>query len=293
MRIKQPSSDRCPVPKGVVLVSALLSIAALMYPPAWNAEIKDVARLKGLEAEPSTKSSGSPIICAEGSSFPKEAIKLDRSSVDSFSNSRLDPLKKFTQVKHEKHLMNVAGKEHYTLLHYLTANYGDCRHVVDIGTRFATSALALGATGIKVRTFDRPESTERSVAIQRVGSEEEWQKEVKEAGVNITFHNVNLLTMNYEDFKKYMNTWLIMLDTAHLPDTQPFEREFFRRLLSTGFNGILLLDDIHLNNEMRKWWKEIQNDSKFYGYRTFDLTSIGHATGTGMVDFSGLAEFIL
>ena len=49
-----------------------------------------------------------------------------------------------------------------------------------------------------------------------------------------------------------------MWDTFHKPDTAPFEREFFQRMLDIGFSGILGLDDIHLNDEMKKRWKELQ-----------------------------------
>ena len=49
-----------------------------------------------------------------------------------------------------------------------------------------------------------------------------------------------------------------MLDTFHKPDTVPFDREFFQRMLDIGFSGILGLDDIYLNDEMKKRWKELQ-----------------------------------
>lgn len=230
----------CPVPKGAILVSALFSIGLWLNPPMVHTPDQDLMMLGKCQSEKlaqlrasvvdltPTKKKALPTVCTEGSSRPKEAIQLTRNLIESFGNARLDPLKRFTYIKYEKCIMNDAGKEHYSLLHYLTANYGDCRHVVDIETRYAASALALGATGINVHTFDRPESTERKIAIQRVGTEAEWQQQVKEAGVNIDFHNVNLITIANEEFQKYMNTWLIMLDTAHLPDTQPFEREFFQ-----------------------------------------------------------------
>ena len=81
-----------------------------------------------------------------------------------------------------------------------------------------------------------------------------------------------------------------MLDTFHQPDTSPFEREFFQRLLDIEFKGILGLDDIHLNSEMKQWWKEVQDGAVDGGYATYDITEVGHATGTGLVDFSGKVE---
>ena len=51
-----------------------------------------------------------------------------------------------------------------------------------------------------------------------------------------------------------------MWDTFYKPDTVPFEREFFQRMFDIGFRGILGLDNVHLmiNDEMKKWWKEFQ-----------------------------------
>lgn len=63
-----------------------------------------------------------------------------------------------------------------------------------------------------------------------------------------------------------------MLDTFHEPDTVPFEREFFQRLLDIGFKGILGLDDIHLNLEMKKWWQEVQDGAVEGGYKTYEIS---------------------
>ena len=85
-----------------------------------------------------------------------------------------------------------------------------------------------------------------------------------------------------------MNTWLIMLDTFHKPYTVPFEREWLTRLIDAKFfNGILLLDDIWLNTEMKKWWTELQDNAVRDGYVVHDITKVGHKTGTGLLDFSG------
>ena len=59
--------------------------------------------------------------------------------------------------------------------------------------------------------------------------------------------------------------------------TGTIERIFLDHIKAVGFKGILILDDIHLNNEMMSFWDDI-TDTKF------NITSIGHCTGTGVVD---------
>jgi hypothetical protein len=195
---------------------------------------------------------------------PPTDIVISRSTVLAQNTTRLEQLKRFTVKKYEPYLLEKAGKEHYTLLHYLTREYNaknaNC-HVVDIGTRYVTSALALGAAGTApVWTFDLPESNERFAAFRKQ-SPKQWhyQLEKKEnGGVRIKFHNVNLLDVSLDEFRNYMSTWLILLDTAHRPYTIPFEREFFDRLLSINFKGLLILDDIQWSDEMPRWWNELQ-----------------------------------
>jgi hypothetical protein len=83
------------------------------------------------------------------------------------------------------------------------------------------------------------------------------------------------------------------LFTHHLPYSNPFEREWLNRLLQMGdFSGLVLLDDINLNAEMKKWWKELQDKAMERGYKTYDLTSVGHFSGTGLLDFSGKVKIV-
>ena len=76
------------------------------------------------------------------SSPQQEEIVIEKSKVLYFPKNRLSELKQFTHLHYEKYMMNAPGEEHYTLLEYMTATYGDCRHVVDIGTLYVASSLA-------------------------------------------------------------------------------------------------------------------------------------------------------
>jgi hypothetical protein len=226
------------------------------------------------------------------SKLPVPRLVIDKSAIRAHPKEKLHLLKQFTIPSYEKYMTDIPGKEHYTLLHWLTSTYhvhSDCRHVVDIGTRFAASALALGATGIPVKTFDIPTSRERIHAF-RGKSEQEWLTDLHESErVQIDFYNLDLLQVSDEDFAYYMSTWLIMLDTFHKPYSTPFEREFLNRLvkMEPKFEGIVLLDDIDFNPEMRDWWKEVQSNADRWGYKAYDLTSVGHSSGTALLDFSG------
>ena len=212
---------------------------------------------------------------------------------------RLRQVQHLTVERYEKYLTAPPGVEHYPLLHYLVGTYGgvgsvsggdDCRHVVDIGTRYVASSLALGSTlnnPTKVWTFDLPRSQER-IEAYRGKNGEVWLDECQKLGIDITFHNLDLLRVPEADFRRYMSTWLILLDTAHLPKTVPFEREFVQRLQAVGYRGLLLLDDIHLNDEMEEWWAELKEGAANAKapYSAYDVTSVGHSSGTGLIDFS-------
>jgi len=240
------------------------------------------------------------VSCVQGSSLSKPIV-LDFAAIQAFDpKDRFEEIKGFTAVDYEQYLLGPAGSEHYILLHYLATHYADdptssCpeqrRHMVDIGTRYVTSALALASavpTHPIVWTFDTPESMERTGAFRDGKSEEDWQNDVKAHEMDITFYNLDLLSVSDEEFTKYMNTWFIMLDTENEPDTHPFEREWLQRLIGAQFfNGIILMDDIHVNDEMEKWWNELKENAERDGYVVYDLTKVGHATGTGMLDFSG------
>jgi len=227
-------------------------------------------------------------ICSgEGSFSPPSDIIIDYEKIRKMDKSPLKRVKPYTIKAYEKYMLDDAGNEHYTFLNYISATYGDCRHFTDIGTRYVASSLAAGSNfKTPIWTFDLPTSVERKEAFRGRG-EKGWKKVVQAEGVQIKFHNVDLMKVSDEKIKFYLGTWFVMLDTFHEPDTVPFEREFFQRMIDIGFKGVLALDDIHLNSEMKKWWKELQKGAEKGGYKTYDITEIGHSTGTGLVDFSG------
>ena len=255
-----------------------------------------------VESVPTTAVSSSGDICPRGSTLTKPIV-LDFAKIKSSNIDRLHLVKGFTEEGYEQYMISPAGLEHYTLLHYLSKNYADpglvspCerRHLVDIGTRYVASSLSMASDlhpPPKVLTFDIPTSMERVHAF-RGKTEEEWQHAVKAHGVDIQFNNVDLLQVSDEDFEKYMNTWLIMLDTFHEPYSVPFEREWLKRLVDAKFfKGVIVLDDLTYNEEMQNWWKEVRDNAAGNGYVAYDITKVGHFSGTGLLDFSGQGSVI-
>lgn len=152
-----------------------------------------------------------------------------------------------------------AGQDHYRLLEQLSREYaGDL--VVDIGTFFGCSALALATNPrVTVWTYDIESFVPETAAIRDVP--------------NITFHVKNGLNAIPDFVHK---TSLIMLDVDPHDGVQ--EALFLDKLALYGYKGIVVCDDIHLNDEMQAWWQSITR-------RKEDVTHKGHATGTGIVYF--------
>jgi len=227
-----------------------------------------------------------------------QEIVIDVAKVKSLGKERLKKLRDFTeQMAYAKRMVNSPGREHYRLLQYLTQQYGDCRHVVDVGTGSVASALALGAGGVRVETFDLPQGLKERKMAFRGKSEEEWYAGVVDAGVKIDFHNLHLMQLPRDQFIQHMNsTWLIFIDTIHLPYSNPFERELFNRLMDIDYKGMVILDEIHgagtFGGETERWWYELQDHAEERGYSYFDVSDVGHFTGTGIIDFSGKVKKI-
>jgi len=226
---------------------------------------------------------------------PKQSGKVvvDYDVIRAYDNSKILEIMAFTIPGYEEYMSAPAGKEHYVLWAYMTKlllNENPEVPYIDIGTRHVSSALALGIAGRAVRTFDLPDTGERIPAF-RGKTEEEWQQQVTAAGVHITFCTESLINESAEWFAPIMKSPLIVLDTHHLPFTVPFERQFLWRLIALEYDGIVMLDDIHLNEEMERWWTELETDSNGH-YVMYDLTAVGHASGTGMLDFSHRVEIV-
>lgn len=162
-----------------------------------------------------------------------------------------------------RYLVSNPGDEHYALLEWLGARFPE-KTLVDIGTYRGASALSLIASGrspvVTVDCYDH---------------------------VSPAFENMPGIARVLDDAVDWLDTVdaveivrecpVIVLDVLHDGWT---EKYIYRQLEEIGFMGILILDDIYLNDPMTRFWNGIERPK-------LDLTRIGHHTGTGAVLFEG------
>ena len=176
-------------------------------------------------------------------------------------NEDLDELKmeSYTLINNEEYqnyFLQKSSQEHYRLLTFLS-NYFDGVSFVDVGTLLGCSALALAANKTnKVYSFNLTN-----------------QLQLKEKPQNVEFIVDDVMSDKYKEI--ILDSKIILLDTFHTGD---FELIFLNYLKKINYNGILILDDIRLNNEMSQFWETINEDK-------MEITNLGHVSGTGVVFF--------
>ena len=180
----------------------------------------------------------------------------------SITNEELDNIdlfpysQKINSLEYQQYFMSKSGQEHYRLLAHISQT-NDLVDILDVGTLKGCSALAFSVNSKnKVRSFN-------------VGNE----FDLNYTPLNAEFIIDNVLNGNYDNI--ILGSKYIMLDTYH---DGTFEKEFYDHLVSINYKGYLLLDDIHLNFEMERFWGSITKEK-------YDITNIGHSTGTGVVYF--------
>jgi hypothetical protein len=155
-----------------------------------------------------------------------------------------------------KYFLSEPGQEHYRILAFFSLLYNNSV-LIDIGTYKGCSALALSHNpSNRVVSFD----VVNALNITAVPG-------------NVVFLVDRVMDEKYKDI--VMASPFIVLDTTH---TGIFENKFYQYLERINWKGKLLLDDIHLNDAMNKFWAGIDREK-------YDLTEYGHCTGTGIVIF--------
>lgn len=155
------------------------------------------------------------------------------------------------------------GEEHYILLSAFS-DYFNFSKILDIGTYKGLSALALSynKTNIVI-TYD----IENNVEVE---FPENVEYRLCKNPENIFYIPELYGTSLYE-------TKLILLDIDPHDGIQ--EQKFYEYLIESKYDGILVLDDIHLNDEMKKFWNNIEHEK-------FDISKLGHWSGTGLVNMT-------
>lgn len=184
-------------------------------------------------------------------------IKLSKTVLDSID---LGPLFKFVEWNEQniQYFNLPSGVEHYRLLAYLsTVIPGD--KIIDIGTYFGFSAAALSYnSNKKVISYDIFD----------------WIPEDKLTVKNAL--NIELKVMNcLNDINELAQTSLILLDIDHNGKN---ELDILNALRAANYKGLVMLDDIGLNDEMKALWQGIPE-------KKIDVSIVGHFSLSGIVIF--------
>ena len=153
--------------------------------------------------------------------------------------------------------------EHYKLLAFLSSKLKN-ETIFDIGTYEGNSALALALGENKVVSYD-------IINCRTIKSKP---------------NNIEFVIGDFRNDSKILSSPLILIDVD--PHDGIKEKEFHEFFISNNYKGVVLWDDIYFNDAMRNWWNSIKDDSVV----KFDLSSIGHHSGTGMIVYGleGLRE---
>jgi hypothetical protein len=196
----------------------------------------------------------------------KKIIELSKALIDSNDLSILNKYIEWNK-KNFNYFNLETGKEHYKLLSYIASYMNKDLPIIDIGTYFGFSAAALNFYGNKVITYD---------VCDWIPDEEISIKKNE---------NIQMKIMNcINDMDDISKSEFIVLDID--PHNGDEEGVIMKALLDNGFKGILLLDDIKLNEDMLKFWNDIELPK-------IDITSVGHWSGTGIVIYSDAYDVIL
>lgn len=184
---------------------------------------------------------------------PEQLNAIDLSQLETF----LAP-----QRINEGFFSRPAGVEHYRLLAWISGLFNNVT-ITEIGTLdgMGLTALCHNPTN-KVVSWDIKDCA--------------WKGSVPPNGER------KIVYEGY--FDEVLKSPIIFYDGAHEGKD---EEEFIGMLVASGWKGVLVLDDIHLNKEMEKLWADCLGDYfNFPGtFKKEDWTDIGHACGTGIIFF--------
>lgn len=174
----------------------------------------------------------------------------------------LSPFEKYVAwSKNDVQYLNMpSGKEHYKLLAYLSKVL-NCKNLVEIKTGYTLGTTALSYSSDK---------TVHSYDIYSWLPDNETTIEQKQ--------NVKLYVTDYLDHVDNMikDCDLIVIDIDHTGIT---EKALLDALRNKKYQGIVLLDDTNLNQDMKKFVESIPE-------KVIDITSYGHWSGTHLVVFN-------
>jgi hypothetical protein len=186
-------------------------------------------------------------------SIVKKIITITNNELNLIEFNSLLPSQILAHDSSYKFLELPSGQAHYKLLSFISNLFDNC-NIFDIGTNACRSAIALSTNkNNRVISYD----IEQNLPI------------------NPILKNVEFILGDTIEDSRLKDTPFIMLDVNH---DGLYEDIFYNFLHSINWKGMLLLDDIHLNEPMKKFWSSIVEEK-------YDITNLGSWSGTGLVVF--------
>lgn len=162
-----------------------------------------------------------------------------------------------------KYMTEMPGKEIYKMLVEISHQLPNGSKIADVGTYIGASALALSSNpNVNVTTYDIVGSIPNDAGYTALTRDNVVQKVIS----------------GQEDIENISNSELVVLDID--PHDGPSEVAFVKLLLDKGFKGILVCDNVKLNEGMQEFWNSIPSHLK-----KIDVSQLAHWTGTGIVVF--------
>lgn len=184
-----------------------------------------------------------------------ELKSLTNEFIDSFDLSHLEKL----SINMQDNFLFPPGNSPFKLYAYLSTLFNN-KIILDIGTEYGNSALS----------FSYNESN-RVISYNII----------EQGASSISKENITWKVMDFrnDDTIDYDNVEVICIDVD--PHDGKQEVEMIQFLKDKKWSGILLLDDIHKDHQMDNFW----NSLDFSEDVKYDITSIGHSSGTGVILF--------
>lgn len=154
-------------------------------------------------------------------------------------------------------LIAPSGIEHYRLLRWFAEQMGD-GEISELGTYQGLSAASFAMNPVvSIVCYDVNFAPLRLKEIPR---------------------NVTLLqVLDSEGFPPPIrHSDIVFVDTNHFGR---MEYNVYEYLKTAAWKGLLIYDDILLNDAMKEFWNKVDHPGKL------DVTHLGHATGTGLILF--------
>jgi predicted O-methyltransferase YrrM len=159
--------------------------------------------------------------------------------------------------KMQNNLLYPPGDSPFKLYAYISTLFNN-GIILDVGTEYGNSALALSY------------NLKNKIISYNI---------IEQGASNIDKKNISWKIVDFreDDSIEYDNVKVICIDVD--PHDGQQEVEMVKFLKDKKWSGILIFDDIHVNQKMEDFW----NSLDFSEDIKYDITHIGHSSGTGIV----------